>query len=89
MIFLVEKSANPYKVQPSYTFWAPWIGHRSRNGNVVYNTEHRKCNRIPPEDVDSDDAEQNIVQNAPSEEELVEMMHFAQVIHTISTLSSS
>lgn len=42
---------NPYvsghettpKVEPSYQYWAPWIGEGSRRENLVFNTEYRKC----------------------------------------------
>ncbi len=30
-------------VQPSYGFWAPWIGEKSHLGDLVYNTEFKKC----------------------------------------------
>ncbi len=74
--------ANPYTVQPSYTFWAPWIGRHTRIGDVVFNTEHRKCSRLSSGtgDVDNEiDAKEDLLQSAVSEEELVEMMQFAQV----------
>lgn len=40
--FCLESAVNPFEVHPNYKFWAPYIGQRTR-GNVVYNTEHRKC----------------------------------------------
>ena len=50
---------------------------------MVYNTEHRKCRRLPHEHDVADKTEQNdekfLIENTPSEEELIEMMHFAQV----------
>lgn len=79
---LADKTTNPYTVQPSYTFCAPWIGCRSRSGHLVFNTEHRKCSRISSaaeDGYDELDAEESLVQRAVSEEELVEMMQFAQV----------
>ena len=70
-------------MKPSYSFYAPWIGQSTRRGNVVYNKEHRKCTRLPHEHDVADKTEQNdekfLIENTPSEEELIEMMHFAQV----------
>ena len=69
-------------MRPSYTFWAPWIGRGSRSGDLVFNTEHRKCNRISSgagDDDDDIDEEERHVHGAVSEEELVEMMQFSQV----------
>lgn len=48
---------------------------------MVVNTEHRKCNRIPTgtqaeKEIGDGDT---IVESNLSEEELIEMMHFAQV----------
>jgi len=55
---------------------------------MVYNTEHRKCHRTAPQDSgedtnDESDDEQDTFHQTHSEEDLLEMMHFAQV-----TLSS-
>lgn len=52
---------------------------------MVYNTEHRKCHRTSLVDLgaetnDDADDEQATLHTTPSEEDLVEMMHFAQVI---------
>jgi len=51
---------------------------------MAYNTEHRKCHRPSPQDLGADTNdesgdEQAALQTTPSEEDLVEMMHFAQV----------
>lgn len=51
---------------------------------MAYNTEHRKCHRTSPQDLGADandesGDEQAALQTTPSEEDLVEMMHFAQV----------
>ena len=78
-----DQSKNPYTVKPSYSFWAPWIGLYCRSG-PVYNTEHRKCHRNSPQDLGTDtshetDEKQATLQKTPSEEDLLEMMHFAQV----------
>ena len=75
---------NAFTIKPSYTYWAPWIGRHSRKGNVVFNTEHRKCSRPLNEDdeegnQDTHDNSKAVIENAPSEEALIEMMHFAQV----------
>ena len=32
---------NPFRVTPSYDFWAPWIGERMR-GSSIFNTEVKK-----------------------------------------------
>ena len=79
----LDQSKNPYTVKPSYSFWAPWIGPDCRSG-LVYNTEHRKCHRTSPQDLGTDtsdetDKKQATLQTTPSEEDLLEMMHFAQV----------
>ena len=81
VLLFADQTTNPFTVKPSYTFWAPWIGRLSRRGNMVINTEHRKCNRIPTgtqaeKEIGDGDT---IVENNLSEEELIEMMHFAQV----------
>ena len=46
VLFLSHQTTNPSTVKPCYMFWAPWIGHHSRKGNMVFNTEHRKCKPI-------------------------------------------
>ena len=78
-----DKGRNPFTIKPSYTFWAPWIGRQSRRGDVVFNTEHRKCSRPQTEDVEKGnnncDQAKALLENASSEESLMEMMHFAQV----------
>ena len=48
VLLFADQTTNPFTVKPfQYTFWAPWISRHSRRGNMVVNTEHRKCNRIP------------------------------------------
>jgi len=71
-------------VKPSYSFWAPWIGPNGRKSGMAYNTELRKCHRTSPKDLGADtndksDDKQTALQTTPSEEDLVEMTHFAQV----------
>ena len=51
---------------------------------MVYDTEHRKCHRSSPRDAVADfndeaDEKEATFQTTPSEEDLVEMMHFAHV----------
>lgn len=36
---------NPFCVTPSYNFWAPWIGSKTRIANVVLNTEFEKVHK--------------------------------------------
>lgn len=49
----------------------------------MFNTEHRKCSR--PQTEDDEDGNNNsdtakaLLENASSQESLIEMMHFAQV----------
>ena len=79
-----DPSKNPYTVKPSYSFWAPWIGPNCRRSGLVYNTEHRKCHRSALHDLGTDTSDeieekQAALQTTPSEEDLLEMMHFAQV----------
>ena len=58
---------NPYEVKPSYSFWAPWIGEQVRVGDLVLNTEHRKCCRDKDEELgNSMDV---------TEDRLVELLH--------------
>lgn len=33
---------------PSFEFWAPWIGEKSRINDTVFNTEFKKC--VPSND---------------------------------------
>ncbi|XP_077093825.1 uncharacterized protein LOC143745597 isoform X1 [Siphateles boraxobius] len=40
--FVSSNNQNPFKVLPSYHFWAPWIGHKTRSSNEVLNTEFEK-----------------------------------------------
>ncbi|XP_064598508.1 serine/threonine-protein kinase Sgk2-like [Liolophura sinensis] len=32
-------------ITPSYEFWSPWIGENSRSGDLIYNTEIKKCSQ--------------------------------------------
>ena len=77
-----DQKRNPYTVKPSYTFWAPWIGCQSRRGPVVFNSEHRKCTRISSDTTEKENGEAE-VEKGISEEELIEMMHFAQVMTSV------
>lgn len=49
----------------------------------MFNTEHRKCSRPQTEDDEkgnnNSDQAKALLENASSEESLIEMMHFAQV----------
>ncbi|KAI7802115.1 hypothetical protein IRJ41_000508, partial [Triplophysa rosa] len=40
---LTSGRKNPFVVVPSYNYWAPWIGPKTRKGDTVLNTEHEKC----------------------------------------------
>ena len=46
---------------------------------MVFNSEHRKCTRISSDTTEKEDGEAE-VEKGISEEELIEMMHFAQVM---------
>lgn len=37
---------NPFVVGPSYNYWAPWIGPKTRKGDTVLNTEHEKIHAL-------------------------------------------
>ncbi|XP_070407644.1 HMG domain-containing protein 3-like isoform X2 [Nothobranchius furzeri] len=39
---LTSGRKNPFLVLPSYHNWAPWIGPKCRDGDIVFNTEHEK-----------------------------------------------
>jgi hypothetical protein len=67
-------------VKASYGFWAPWIGMKTRKGDSVYNTEYRKCHKIP----DTNQSLEQLISPNYSEEDLLDMMNFAQVrIHRL------
>ncbi|XP_042627822.1 HMG domain-containing protein 3-like, partial [Cyprinus carpio] len=40
--FVPSQTKNPFAVQPSYSRWAPWIGHKTRMDHTVLNTEFAK-----------------------------------------------
>ncbi|RXN15285.1 HMG domain-containing 3 isoform X2 [Labeo rohita] len=40
--FVASGRHNPFAVSPTYEFWAPWIGKRTRCSNFVLNTEFEK-----------------------------------------------
>jgi hypothetical protein len=63
-----------FKVKASYHFWAPWIGPKTRVDDLVFNSEYRKCHMIQEKDEDE-------LLNHPnySDEDLLNMMNFAQV----------
>ena len=69
-IFLGRK--NPYNVEPSYTFWSPWIGQKPR-GDIVFNTEYKKVRAFNVE------AESDLKTISIHEDDLIEMMRFSQV----------
>ncbi|KAL1277070.1 hypothetical protein QQF64_023743 [Cirrhinus molitorella] len=39
---------NPFLVSPSYDYWAPWIGPRTRKEDTVLNTEYAKMHATRP-----------------------------------------
>ncbi|KAL1268538.1 hypothetical protein QQF64_033901 [Cirrhinus molitorella] len=40
--FVSSQTKNPFAVQPNYSRWAPWIGHKTRMDHSVLNTEFAK-----------------------------------------------
>ncbi len=42
LFLLLGGMKNPFIVQPSYNFWAPWIGIHTRSSDMVLNTEYAK-----------------------------------------------
>ena len=54
-------------MQPSYSFWAPWIGKDVRGSELLLNTEHRKYHK------DEDIRELGHLE--VSEDRLVELLH--------------
>ncbi|XP_076863832.1 uncharacterized protein LOC143516123 [Brachyhypopomus gauderio] len=40
--FVPSRAKNPLAVNPSYEYWAPWIGRNTRKGDHVLNTEYEK-----------------------------------------------
>ena len=77
---------NSFSVKPSYSFWAPWIGRYTRRSSIAFNTEYRKCvgggsashegANLKKHDVQEEESEGD---PKLSEEDLVEMMDFADV----------
>ena len=61
-------------VKPTYQFWAPWIGTNTRANDLVSNTEYKKCHKITEQDVSDPSSLPSY-----SEEDLLDMMNFAQV----------
>ena len=61
-------------VKPTYHFWAPWIGTNTRANDLVFNTEYKKCHKITEQDVSDPSSLPSY-----SEEDLLDMMNFAQV----------
>ncbi|XP_066271997.1 uncharacterized protein [Branchiostoma lanceolatum] len=49
---------NPYKVEPSFDFWAPWLGPKTR-GSTCYNTEFQKKRPGNRDDLQTDEADIN------------------------------
>lgn len=45
---------NPFKIPLSYSNWAPFIGHSTRKGHMLYNTEYSKLNVTEDEDLISE-----------------------------------
>ncbi|XP_028417462.1 uncharacterized protein LOC114541858 [Dendronephthya gigantea] len=73
--------SSSFQVKANYQFWAPWIGPHTRKGDSAYNTEYRKCHRIP----ESDQVLEDMNLTTYSEEDLLDMMNFAQV-HVLQRL---
>jgi hypothetical protein len=67
-----------FNVKPR-DFWAPWIGPHTRKEDAVLNTEYRKWHHITEQDITDP-------KKLPSysEEDLLDMMNFAQVIVSLS-----
>lgn len=70
-------------LNPSYIFWTPWIGRFTRRGCMVYNTEYRKCTgggcASQVEEETNDPGEDYGNDQRLSEEDLIEMIEFADV----------
>jgi hypothetical protein len=45
---------NPFKIPLSYSNWAPFIGHSTRKGHMLYNTEYSKVTVTEDEDLISE-----------------------------------
>lgn len=43
LVLFVAELSKTYQVVPNFQKWAPWIGESTRIGNVVLNTEFKKC----------------------------------------------
>lgn len=70
-------------LNPSCTFWAPWIGRFTRRECMVYNTEYRKCigsgSALQEEKETHEPGEDYGNVQRLSEEDLIEKMEFADV----------
>lgn len=79
------QSSSSFSVNPSYTFWAPWIGRSSRRSAIVFNTEYRKCSggQNSSQSVPDQPEEGHEQDHKLSEEDLVEMMEFSSVYTSI------
>ncbi|XP_077092035.1 uncharacterized protein LOC143744406 [Siphateles boraxobius] len=49
--FVTSDQHNPFKVPPTFHFWAPWIGRNTRRSNSVLNTEFEKVRPAKPAEV--------------------------------------
>ena len=58
---------------------------QSRRGPVVFNSEHQKCTWISSDTTEKEDWEAEVAKGT-SEEELIEMMHFGQVMTYIVSM---
>lgn len=38
-------------ISPAFDNWAPWIGEKSRRGNLLYNTEFKKCSKTNDDEI--------------------------------------
>ena len=75
---LYKGNLGNFMLKPTYHFWAQWIGTNTRVNDLVFNTEYRKCHKITEQDI-SDPS--NLL--SYSEEDLLDMMNFAQVKLTV------
>ena len=52
---LIKKGEkDPCQRIPTYKFWGPWIGQKSRVSNIIPNTEYRKLKPVKTEENNQD-----------------------------------
>nr|XP_021331329.1 uncharacterized protein LOC108183900 isoform X2 [Danio rerio] len=44
--FYPSGKENPFKISPSYHYWSPWIGPKTRGSTMVLNTENAKVHSL-------------------------------------------